>query len=138
MQTVKFNAKDVFGKNFEIMDSFNNVQIVSQGLHDVYTAIDKVDKKKGDDVTLLDYSDAIVPTVLNAVCTLLGLQTKEDKEKMKGLSYSFIQDFFGETCKKFTGIELPTVERMQENIKRAQALANGASADDGEQLTDPK
>lgn len=138
MQTVNFNAKDIFGKNFEILDSFNNVQIVSKGLGRVYKAMDKVDEEKKDDAGFLDYSNAIIPIVLDETCVLLGLTTKEDKEKMKNLSYSTIQDFYAEACKKFTGIELPTIERMQENVKRAQALANGAAANDDEKLTDPK
>lgn len=138
MQTVNFNAKDIFGKNFEILDSFNNVQIVSKGLGRVYKAMDKVDEEKKDDAGFLDYSNAIIPIVLDETCVLLGLTTKEDKEKMKNLSYSTIQDFYAEACKKFTGIELPTIERMQENVKRAQALANGATANDDEKLTDPK
>ena len=149
MQTVNFNAKDIFGKNFEILDSFNNVQIVSKGLGRVYKAMDKVDEEKKDDAGFLDYSNAIIPIVLDETCVLLGLTTKEDKEKMAGmlsyikekmknLSYSTIQDFYAEACKKFTGIELPTIERMQENVKRAQALANGAAANDDEELTDPK
>ena len=138
MQTVNFNAKDIFGKNFEILDSFNNVQIVSKGLGRVYKAMDKVDEEKKDDAGFLDYSNAIIPIVLDETCVLLGLTTKEDKEKMKNLSYSAIQDFYAEACKKFTGIELPTIERMQENVKRAQALANGAAANDDEELTDPK
>ena len=133
-----FNAKDIFGKNFEILDSFNNVQIVSKGLGRVYKAMDKVDEEKKDDAGFLDYSNAIIPIVLDETCVLLGLTTKEDKEKMKNLSYSTIQDFYAEACKKFTGIELPTIERMQENVKRAQALANGAPANDDEELTDPK
>lgn len=138
MQTVNFNAKDIFGKNFEILDSFNNVQIVSKGLGRVYKAMEKVDEEKKDDAGFLDYSNAIIPIVLDETCVLLGLTTKEDKEKMKNLSYSTIQDFYAEACKKFTGIELPTIERMQENVKRAQALANGAAANDDEELTDPK
>lgn len=138
MQTVNFNAKDIFGKNLEILDSFNNVQIVSKGLGRVYKAMDKVDEEKKDDAGFLDYSNAIIPIVLDETCVLLGLTTKEDKEKMKNLSYSTIQDFYAEACKKFTGIELPTIERMQENVKRAQALANGAAANDNEELTDPK
>lgn len=138
MQTVNFNAKDIFGKNLEILDSFNNVQIVSKGLGRVYKAMDKVDEEKKDDAGFLDYSNAIIPIVLDETCVLLGLTTKEDKEKMKNLSYSTIQDFYAEACKKFTGIELPTIERMQENVKRAQALANGAAANDDEELTDPK
>lgn len=138
MQTVNFNAKDIFGKNFEILDSFNNVQIVSKGLGRVYKAMDKVNEEKKDDAGFLDYSNAIIPIVLDETCVLLGLTTKEDKEKMKNLSYSTIQDFYAEACKKFTGIELPTIERMQENVKRAQALANGAAANDDEELTDPK
>ena len=57
---------------------------------------------------------------------------------MKRLSYSYIQDFYGDLFKKFTGIELPTVEKMQGNLKRAQALADGGKLNDDEELTDPK
>lgn len=138
MQTVNFDAKDVFnGKSFSIMDSFNNVKIVSNGLSNVYKAIDKVDHEKGDDVVLLDYQQAIVPVILHETAVLLGL-TKGEEAKLKELSYSYVQDFYAEACKKFTGIDLPTIERMQENIKRAQAAANGQSLEDDEELTDPK
>lgn len=138
MQTVTFKATDVFGNDIPIMDSFNNVQIVSKGLRRVYKAIDKVDEEKKDDATLLDYSDAIVPVVVDETCIILGKTSKEDKEQMKRLSYSYIQEFYGKLCKQFTGIELPTVERMQENLKRAQAVANGQKLNDDEELTDPK
>lgn len=138
MQTVTFKATDVFGNDIPIMDSFNNVQIVSKGLRRVYKAIDKVDEEKKDDATLLDYSDAIVPVVVDETCIILGKTSKEDKEQMKRLSYSYIQEFYGKLCKQFTGIELPTVGRMQENLKRAQAVANGQKLNDDEELTDPK
>lgn len=138
MQTVTFKAKDVFGQDIPIMDSFNNVQIVSKGLGRVYKAIDKVDEEKKDDATLLDYSNAITPVIVDETCTILGKTSKEDKAQMNRLSYSYIQEFYGELCKKFTGIDLPTVQRMQENLKRAQALANGGKLDDDEELTDPK
>lgn len=138
MQTVTFKATDVFGNDIPIMDSFNNVQIVSKGLRRVYKAIDKVDEEKKDDATLLDYSDAIVPVVVDETCIILGKTSKEDKEQMKRLSYSYIQEFYGKLCKQFTGIELPTVARMQENLKRAQAVANGQKLNDDEELTDPK
>lgn len=142
-KTVKFNAKDIFGKNFEIMDSFNNVKLVQNGLDNVYKAMDKADKEHTDkdgqiNTSLLDYSNAIVPVILNETAVLLGLN-KEDKEKLKGLSFSVIQDFFGQACEEFVGIPLPTVQSMQKQIERAQKIAAGqAEPDEGEDMVDPK
>lgn len=142
-KTVKFNAKDIFGKNFEIMDSFNNVKLVQNGLDKVYKAMDKADEEHTDkdgqiNTSLLDYSNAIVPVILNETAVLLGLN-KEDKEKLKGLSYSVIQDFYSQACEEFAGIPLPTVQSMQKQIERAQKIAAGqAEPEEGEDMVDPK
>ena len=81
MQTVTFKASDVFGKDIPIIDSFNNVQIVSKGLRRVYKAIDKVDDEKKDDATLLDYSDAIVPVIVMKLVSFLARQAKTTRNK---------------------------------------------------------
>lgn len=137
MKTVEFD-KAVFGKAISIMDSFNNVKIVEQGLANVNKAILKAESDHKDDTTWVDYSEAITPVVLDSVATLLGKTTKEDKEKLMGTSYSYIQEFFAGVCKEFTGIELTTVQTMQRDLKRAQALRNGETPEDGEKLVDPK
>lgn len=139
MKTVEFKASDVFGSNISIMDTFNNVKLVEKGLINVNKAIAELEEKKKDDLTWVDYSEAITPVVLDSVCELLGKTTKADKEKMMGLSYSYIQDFYSKVCEDFTGIELTTVQTLQRDLKRAQELRAGtATANDGEELTDPK
>lgn len=139
MKTVEFEGKDVFGSNISIMDTFNNVKLVEKGLINVNKAISDLEDKKGDELTWVDYSEVITPVVLNSVCELLGKTTKADKEKMMGVSYSYIQGFYSKVCKDFTGIELTTVQTLQRDIKRVQALRNGtATADEGEELVDPK
>lgn len=157
---INFNAKDVFGKNFEIIDSFNNVQIVQKGLKAVYTAMDDVDDsfnkkqekiikeaaKKKEDVdradlptpAFLDYSEAICPVIMDETAKLLGLNA-DDRKKLDNLSYSVIQSFYAEACEKFIGIELPTIETMKKNAERMQQIAAGQDQlNEDEEASDPK
>ena len=138
MKKVEF-AADVFGSTISIMDTFNNVKLVEKGLINVNKAISELEDKKKDDLTWVDYSQAITPVVLDSVCELLGKTTKADKEKMMGVSYSYIQEFYSEVCKEFTGIELTTVQTLQRDLKRVQELRAGtATPENGEELVDPK
>lgn len=138
MKKVEF-AADVFGSPISIMDTFNNVKLVEKGLINVNKAISELEDKKKDDLTWVDYSQAITPVVLDSVCELLGKTTKADKEKMMGVSYSYIQEFYSKVCKEFTGIELTTVQTLQRDFKRAQELRAGAATpENGEELVDPK
>lgn len=138
MKKVEF-AADVFGSTISIMDTFNNVKLVEKGLINVNKAISELEDKKKDDLTWVDYSQAITPVVLDSVCELLGKTTKADKEKMMGVSYSYIQEFYSKVCKEFTGIELTTVQTLQRDFKRVQELRAGTAApENGEELVDPK
>lgn len=138
MKKVEF-AADVFGSTISIMDTFNNVKLVEKGLINVNKAISELEDKKKDDLTWVDYSQAITPVVLDSACELLGKTTKADKEKMMGVSYSYIQEFYSKVCKEFTGIELTTVQTLQRDFKRAQELRAGTVAPkNGEELVDPK
>lgn len=143
MKQVEFKASDVFGRNFTIQDTMSNMKIVQQGMINVNNAINKLEEEKQKEdknavIYWVDYSVAITPVILNSVCTLLGLTTKEDKKKMENLSYSYIQDFFVKACKEFTGIEPNTVQSMQRDMERARELQAGASNDSSEELVDPK
>lgn len=143
MKQVEFKASDVFGRNFTIQDTMNNMKIVQQGMINVNNAINKLEEEKQKEdknavIYWVDYSVAITPVILNSVCTLLGLTTKEDKKKMENLSYSYIQNFFVKACKEFTGIEPNTVQSMQRDMERARELQAGASNDSSEELVDPK
>lgn len=143
MKQVEFKASDVFGRNFTIQDTMNNMKIVQQGMINVNNAINKLEEEKQKEdknavIYWVDYSVAITPVILNSVCTLLGLTTKEDKKKMENLSYSYIQNFFVKACKEFTGIEPNTVQSMQRDMERARELQAGASNDSNEELVDPK
>lgn len=143
MKQVEFKASDVFGRDFTIQDTMNNMKIVQQGMINVNNAINKLEEEKQKEdknavIYWVDYSVAITPVILNSVCTLLGLTTKEDKKKMENLSYSYIQNFFVKACKEFTGIEPNTVQSMQRDMERARELQAGASNDNSEELVDPK
>lgn len=143
MKQVEFKASDVFGRDFTIQDTMNNMKIVQQGMINVNNAINKLEEEKQKEdknavIYWVDYSVAITPVILNSVCTLLGLTTKEDKKKMENLSYSYIQNFFVKACKEFTGIEPNTVQSMQRDMERARELQAGASNDSNEELVDPK
>ena len=104
MKQVEFKASDVFGRNFTIQDTMNNMKIVQQGMINVNNAINKLEeeKQKEDKIAVIywvDYSVAITTVILYSVCTFFGLTTKEDKKKMENLSYSYIQNFFVKNCK---------------------------------------
>ena len=137
-------AKD-FGKSAVWLNSYLHDKGVQykQGKINVNNAINKLEEEKQKEdknavIYWVDYSVAITPVILNSVCTLLGLTSKEDKKKMENLSYSYIQDFFVKTCKEFTGIEPNTVQSMQKDMERARELQAGASNDNNAELVDPK
>lgn len=128
-KVVTFNAKDVLGQDFSVMDSTENVKKVSKGLKHIFDAIDKVDKAHPDkDQTIMDYNDAIVDAVVADTAELLHL-SKEDAKKLQGMSYSDIFDFYKKVADKFLGMKVPSVQMMQET------LANQAEEPE---KTDPK
>lgn len=115
-KVVTFNAKDVLGQDFSVMDSTENVKKVSEGLKNVFAAIEKVDKEHPkNDQTVMDYNDAIVDAVVADTAELLHL-SKEDSKKLQSMSYSEIFEFYNEVADKFLSMKVPSVQMMQETL----------------------
>lgn len=127
---------DGLGKKTELIDTMANVQKVSKGLRRVYEAIDKVDDEKGDDAIMLDYSVALNPVLITNVKELLGLNEKEAK-KLEDVSYSDLEEAYGEACKEFVGLEMPTVHMMLSNLQNFQEQQE-AGEESEEPKADPK
>ena len=63
-KVVSFKAKNVFGKDFNIVDTYDNVKKLNQGLIAMLKAIDELESKKKDNVTLMDYQEVISEEVV--------------------------------------------------------------------------
>lgn len=79
-KAVTFKAQDVLGKDFTIVDTFSNIKKIDAGMENIFSAIDKVDKEKGDKATFMQYNDAISEQVIIETGKLLDL-TKTDTKK---------------------------------------------------------
>lgn len=108
-KVVSFKAKNVFGKDFNIVDTYDNVKKLNQGLIAMLKAIDELESKKKDNVTLMDYQEVISEEVITQTGKILGL-TKTDAEKLKDMSYSEVFDFYKEITDKFLHMAVPSVE----------------------------
>lgn len=114
-KVVTLKAKNLFGKDYTIMDSMANIKKINAGMKAIYNAIDQVDKKCKDQVTFADYNEAISNEVVKQVAKLLNL-TKDDSEKLENMSYSEMFNFYSEAVNSFTGMKAPSVRSMQERI----------------------
>lgn len=137
---VKFDAKDVLGKDYELMDTFDNVKIVAKGMEHLLDALNKEEEKKGDNITFLDYDEVINEETKKNVATVLGL-TGEAAKKIDGMSRSDVSEFYSELVEKFCQMEVPSVARMREIMEQAQSATTGqvpeADAKDKDE-NDPK
>lgn len=111
-KVVSFKAKNVFGKDFNIVDTYDNVKKLNQGLIAMLKAIDELESKKKDNVTLMDYQEVISEEVITQTGKILGL-TKTDAEKLKDMSYSEVFDFYKEITDKFLHMAVPSVEGIR-------------------------
>ncbi|MCF0119928.1 MAG: hypothetical protein HUJ64_09310 [Limosilactobacillus mucosae] len=117
-KAVTFKAQDVLGKDFTIVDTFSNIKKIDAGMENIFSAIDKVDKEKGDKATFMQYNDAISEQVIIETGKLLDL-TKTDTKKLESMPYSDVFAFYSEAVDKFLGMEVPSVQKMQQRIKKA-------------------
>ena len=116
-KAVTFKAQDVLGKDFTIVDTFSNIKKIDAGMENIFSAIDKVDKEKGDNATFMQYNDAISEQVIIETGKLLDL-TKTDTKKLESMPYSDVFAFYSEAVDKFLGMEVPSVQKMQQRIKK--------------------
>lgn len=117
-KAVTFKAQDVLGKDFTIVDTFSNIKKIDAGMENIFSAIDKVDKEKGDNATFMQYNDAISEQVIIETGKLLDL-TKTDTKKLESMPYSDVFTFYSEAVDKFLGMEVPSVQKMQKRLKKA-------------------
>lgn len=117
-KAVTFKAQDVLGKDFTIVDTFSNIKKIDAGMENIFSAIDEVDKEKGDDATFMQYNDAISEQVIIETGKLLDL-TKTDTKKLESMPYSDVFAFYSEAVDKFLGMEVPSVQKMQKRLKKA-------------------
>lgn len=115
--TVNFKAKDFLGKDYSLIDTFDNIEKVSDGWQRIINQMDKVEEEKGDKLRFIDYERVINKQVLKETALILGLN-KEETEKLKSTSFSDIFKFYNELCTKFAQMEVPSVKKMMD-------LANG-------------
>lgn len=117
-KAVTFKAQDVLGKDFTIVDTFSNIKKIDAGMENIFSAIDKVDKEKGDNATFMQYNDAISEQVIIETGKLLDL-TKTDTKKLESMPYSDVFAFYSDAVDKFLGMEVPSVQKMQKRLKKA-------------------
>lgn len=117
-KAVTFKAQDVLGKDFTIVDTFSNIKKIDAGMENIFNAIDKVDKEKGDNATFMQYNDAISEQVIIETGKLLDL-TKTDTKKLESMPYSDVFAFYSDAVDKFLGMEVPSVQKMQKRLKKA-------------------
>lgn len=116
-KAVTFKAQDVLGKDFTIVDTFSNIKKIDAGMENIFSAIDKVDEEKGDNATFMQYNDAISEQVIIETGKLLDLN-KTDTKKLESMPYSDVFAFYSEAVDKFLGMEVPSVQKMQQRIKK--------------------
>lgn len=122
-KVVHFDGKQAFGKDFEILDTYTNVQLVNAGLIRLFNKISDYEAKN-DSVTLMGYQDVISSAVLEETAKLLGL-SKTDANKLKDISYSDVFDFYAEAADKFLAMTVPSID----SIKDVMGIDEPAVAD---------
>ncbi|WP_263987269.1 hypothetical protein [Limosilactobacillus fermentum] len=122
-KVVHFDGKQAFGKDFEILDTYTNVQLVNAGLIRLFNKISDYEAKN-DSVTLMGYQDVISSVVLEETAKLLGL-SKADANKLKDISYSDVFDFYAEAADKFLAMTVPSID----SIKDVMGIDEPAVAD---------
>lgn len=123
VKVVHFDGKQAFGKDFEILDTYTNVQLVNAGLIRLFNKISDYEAKN-DSVTLMGYQDVISSVVLEETAKLLGL-SKTDANKLKDISYSDVFDFYAEAADKFLAMTVPSVGSIKDVTGIGEPAAAG-------------
>ncbi|WP_441775951.1 hypothetical protein ACRYJE_00195 [Limosilactobacillus fermentum] len=111
-KVVHFDGKQAFGKDFEILDTYTNVQLVNAGLIRLFNKINDYEAEN-ESVTLMGYQDVIASVVLEETAKLLGL-SKTDANKLKDISYSDVFNFYAEAADKFLAMTVPSVDSIKD------------------------
>ena len=125
-KTVTFDAKEVLGKEYTVIDSNKNIKIVSKGMRNLLEAIDKYENKQAKEekpVTVMDYVEIIDENVIAETGKLLGL-TKTETAKLEDMSYSDVFKFYSKVVNDFLAMKVPDPTDIQNGIKAMNEVAN--------------
>lgn len=118
-KVVKFDAKNMLGKDFEVIDSFKNVKKVNAGVRGIFEAIDEYETKQTKahkPVTMMDYQDIVASRVIENTGALLGL-SKEDTAKLEDMSYSDVFKFYSKVANGFLDMDIPDPSAIKSVIQ---------------------
>ena len=125
-KTVTFDAKEVLGKEYTVIDSNKNIKIVSKGMRNLLEEIDNYETKQAKEekpVTVMDYVEIIDENVIAETGKLLGL-TKTETAKLEDMSYSDVFKFYAKVVKEFLAMKVPNPTDIQNGIKAMNEVAN--------------
>ncbi|KOH02411.1 hypothetical protein LJ16_03620 [Lactobacillus johnsonii 16] len=110
-KVVTLNAKNVLGKDFSVIDTFENVKKTNKGLLDMFKAMDDVEDKAKEehrDPLLPEYGMVINEYILKNVTKLLNLGS-EDAKKLNEMSRSDLAEFYQKVAEEFCQMQVPTM-----------------------------
>lgn len=110
-KVVTLNAKDVLGKDYQVIDSFENVKKTSKGLIAMLNAMDEVETKAKEekrDPLLPEYALVIDEYIIKNVAKLLNLGT-EDTKKLSEMSRSDVAKFYEKVAEEFCQMRVPSM-----------------------------
>lgn len=110
-KVVTLNAKDVLGKDYPVIDSFENVKKTSEGLIAMLNAMDEVETKAKEekrDPLLPEYALVIDEYMIKNVAKLLNLGA-EDTKKLTKMSRSDVAKFYEKVAEEFCQMRVPSM-----------------------------
>lgn len=110
-KVVTLNAKDSLGKDYPVIDSFENVKKTSKGLIAMLNAMDEVETKAKEekrDPLLPEYALVIDEYIIKNVAKLLNLGT-EDTKKLSEMSRSDVAKFYEKVAEEFCQMRVPSM-----------------------------
>lgn len=138
--TVTFKSEKALGRNYTLLDSFENVKKASKGLEEMFNALDKLEEKhtKEDETTpLYEYGRVINEYTIKNVATLIGLSSK-DAKRLEKMSRSDVSDFYSELIDKFCQMTVPSVKAMNDYMQALMQANSDTSDTEEKDSTDPK
>lgn len=110
-KVVTLNAKDVLGKDYTVIDSFENVKKTSRGLIAMLNAMDEVETKAKEEKReplLPEYALVIDEYIIKNVAKLLNLGA-EDTKKLNEMSRSDVAEFYEKVAEDFCQMRVPSM-----------------------------
>lgn len=110
-KVVTLNAKNVLGKDYRVIDSFENVKKVSKGLIAMLNAMDEVGNKAKEEKReplLPEYALVIDEYIIRNVAKLLNLGA-DDTKKLNEMSKSDVTKFYEKVAEEFCQMRVPSM-----------------------------